>query len=172
MSTNAIAIDRESIARSSDHAVLRLWLRLLTCTTLVENQVRTSLRQSFQTTLPRFDLMSQLDRHPEGLRMNELSTRMMVTCANITGITDQLEREGLVLRTTAKGDRRSYIIKLTAQGKRQFAQMASAHGEWIRKIFSDLSATEVRHLYDLLAMVKVGAMKCSLSDQAKIVKEP
>src|ERR1017187_3897989 len=112
MPLNPIAIDRETAGHPSDHAALRLWLRLFTCTKLVEDRVRACLRESFGTTLPRFDLMSQLYRLPKGLRMNEVSTRMMVTCANVTGITDQLEREGLVVRKIAKGDRRSFIIKL------------------------------------------------------------
>ena len=90
--------DRETAARPDDHRALRLWLRMLTCTQLIERQVRNQLRLRFSTTLPRFDLMSQLERHPEGLKMNELSRRMMVTGGNITGITDQLVKEGLVQR--------------------------------------------------------------------------
>jgi DNA-binding MarR family transcriptional regulator len=152
-------MDRETLARPTDHAALRLWLRLLTCTKLVETRVRASLRRSFGTTLPRFDLMSQLDRHPEGLRMNELSSRMMVTCANITGITNQLEQEGLVLRNVAKADRRSFIVKLTPRGKRTFSRMAKSHEDWIQRIFSELSQEELRHLYNLLAMVKLSALK-------------
>ena len=69
---------------------LRLWLRMLTCTQLIETQVRTQLREQFDTTLPRFDLMAQLERAPEGLKMNELSRRMMVTGGNVTAITDQI----------------------------------------------------------------------------------
>ncbi|MBP6142011.1 MAG: MarR family transcriptional regulator, partial [Polaromonas sp.] len=86
-------------AQQSEHPQeLRLWLRLLTCTQLVEKKVRTQLRQQFDTTLPRFDLLSQLERSPQGLKMNELSRRMMVSGGNITGITDQLVNEGLVER--------------------------------------------------------------------------
>jgi DNA-binding MarR family transcriptional regulator len=154
-----IATDRETLARPSDHAALRLWLRLLTCSKLVETRVRVSLRRSFGTTLPRFDLMSQLDRQPEGLRMNEVSARMMVTCANVTGVTDQLEREGLVLRKMVKADRRSFIIKLTPRGKRTFSRMAKSHEDWIRRIFSELSPEELRYLHKLLASVKLSVLK-------------
>ena len=108
--------DRETAARPDDHRALRLWLRMLTCTQLIERQVRNQLRLRFSTTLPRFDLMSQLERHPEGLKMNELSRRMMVTGGNITGITDQLVKEGLVERRPLPADRRAYRIKLTRAG--------------------------------------------------------
>ena len=83
------------------HQSLKLWLRMLSCTMRIENEIRSRLRATFDITLPRFDLMAQLERHPDGLRMGELSKRMMVTGGNITGITDQLEREQLVLALQA-----------------------------------------------------------------------
>ena len=88
-------VDRESVSSEQDHTSLRLWLRLLTCTTLIENCVRKRLRTDFETTLPRFDLMAQLARSDDGLKMGELSQRMMVSGGNVTGITDQLEKIGL-----------------------------------------------------------------------------
>ena len=109
-------MDMEARAHSEHPEALRLWLRLLTCTQLVEKQVRTQLRERFDTTLPRFDLMAQLERAPDGLKMNELSRRMMVTGGNVTGITDQLVAEGLVDRVDVAGDRRAYRVRLTAQG--------------------------------------------------------
>ncbi|MBI1771966.1 MAG: MarR family transcriptional regulator, partial [Burkholderiales bacterium] len=90
--------DMESRLTQDDHQSLRLWLRMLSCTVMIEGEIRSRLRSEFGITLPRFDLMAQLERHPEGLRMGELSKRMMVTGGNITGITDQLEQEKLVTR--------------------------------------------------------------------------
>jgi hypothetical protein len=84
-------VDLETRATKDDHQALRLWLRLLSCTVRVENHVRGGLRREFSTTLPRFDLMAQLERYPAGLRMSELSKRLMVSGGNVTGITDQLE---------------------------------------------------------------------------------
>ena len=100
-------MDMEAQGHSEHPEALRLWLRLLTCTQLVEKQVRNHLREQFDTTLPRFDLMAQLQRNPDGLKMNELSRRMMVTGGNVTGITDQLVAEGLVERLEVEHPRRS-----------------------------------------------------------------
>ncbi len=61
----ATSLDLETRANVHDHEALRLWLRLLTCTNLVETEIRSRLRQDFDCTLPRFDLLAQLDRHPE-----------------------------------------------------------------------------------------------------------
>jgi DNA-binding MarR family transcriptional regulator len=151
--------DRETIARSEDHAALRIWLRLLTCTQLIERHVRSRLRERFGTTLPRFDLMSQLERHPEGLKMNELSRRLMVTGGNVTAVVDQLAKEGLVERLPEPADRRASRVRLTRAGARAFAEMARAHEEWIVGLFEGLNRRERQELLDLLAKLKRHAME-------------
>jgi DNA-binding MarR family transcriptional regulator len=151
-----VPLDQESRVVAQDHTALKLWLRLLTCTTLIEASVSQRLRRGFGSTLPRFDLLAQLYRAPEGLRMSELSRRLMVTGGNITGLADQLEREGLLLREAVAGDRRAIRLKLTFEGRERFAEMASAHESWVVSLMAHLSAAEQRTLRDLLAKLKVG----------------
>ncbi len=158
-----MTMDLEARAHSEHPEALRLWLRLLTCTQLVEKQVRSRLREQFDTTLPRFDLMSQLERAPDGLKMNELSRRMMVTGGNVTCITDQLVTEGLVERVDVEGDRRAYRVRLTTRGRRQFHEMAHAHEQWIVSAFDGLSAREVATLHKLLGKVKEHSMSATES---------
>lgn len=146
--------DLESRVIDEDHQALKLWLRLLTCTTRIEGVIRNRLRQDFATTLPRFDLLAQLERHPEGLSMSELSQRLMVTGGNITGITDQLEAEGLVLRAPHPSDRRSYSVRLTPSGRRQFRRMAATHEEWVIELMAAWSASEKAQVYAALSGLK------------------
>jgi DNA-binding MarR family transcriptional regulator len=150
--------DRETIARSGDHRALRIWLRLLTCTQLVEREVRSRLRERFNTTLPRFDLMAQLERHPEGLRMNALSRLLMVTSGNVTPIVDLLENEGLVERLD-DDDRRAWRIRLTPAGRKTFAEMAREHEEWVVELFAGLTRKEHDELLKLLAKLKTSAVE-------------
>src|ERR1700676_1685273 len=117
----------ETRIHDDHHLSVRLWLRMLACTNRIENFVRQNLQAKFSTTLPRFDLMAQLERAPQGLKMSELSQRMMVTGGNVTGITDGLEKEGLVVREVDPADRRVFRVKLTAEGQKQFRRMASEH---------------------------------------------
>jgi len=147
-------LDLEARAHSEHAHELRLWLRLLTCSQLIEKRVRAGLREHFDTTLPRFDLMAQLERHPEGLKMKELSHRLMVTGGNVTGITDQLVAEGLVERTGVEGDRRAFRVRLTDRGRRAFTQMAEQHEHWIVEAFEGLSPRDLEQLYKLLGKVK------------------
>ena len=152
-------MDREFIARRDDHSALRIWLRLLTCTQLIEKRVRAGLREEFATTLPRFDLMAQLERHREGLKMNELSRLLMVTGGNVTAIVDQLEKEGLVERLDHAGDRRAFRIRLTRSGEKSFGEMARAHEQWVVELLSGLTRRERDELLKLLAKLKVHAME-------------
>lgn len=159
-------MDMEARAHSEHPEALRLWLRLLTCTQLVEKQVRTLLRERFDTTLPRFDLMAQLERAPAGLKMNELSRRMMVTGGNVTGITDQLVAEALVERIDVEGDRRAYRVRLTAKGRKQFNEMARQHEDWIVEAFSGLTDKDMAALHKLLGKVKDRAVTARQEAQA------
>ena len=136
------------------HQSLKLWLRMLSCTVRIENEIRSRLRTTFDITLPRFDLMAQLERHPEGLRMGELSRRMMVTGGNITGITDQLEQEELVMRVPDQKDRRVYTVCLTDAGRRAFAEMAVVHEGWIADMLKDISPEDKGQLITLLSQMK------------------
>ena len=147
-------LDHETRVDADDHEALRLWLRLLTCTNLIESAIRADLRSEFEVTLPRFDLMAQLFRHPEGLKMGELSRRLMVTGGNVTGISDQLETEGLVARAPHSEDRRSLVISLTSAGRRAFARMAARHEEWVAGLMGGLSESERKTLFDLLGQLK------------------
>ncbi len=146
--------DHETRGTEDHHQSLRLWLRMLACTNLIEAYIRSQLRVNFQTTLPRFDLMSQLERNPDGLKMGELSRRMMVTGGNVTGITDQLVAEGLVVREDNPQDRRAYIVKLTKEGRRVFREWADEHEDWIIRLFEGLGEKERDQLYALLAQLK------------------
>ena len=146
--------DSETRAHSEHADALRLWLRMLACTNLVEGNIRSRLRQDFDITLPRFDLMAQLERVPEGMKMGELSRRMMVTGGNVTGITDQLVEEGLVKRMDNPEDRRAYIVKLTPKGHKVFGEMAAAHEQWIVELFGGLAEAQRDRPYDLLAKLK------------------
>lgn len=152
--SDGIARDMESRVKDGHHQALKLWLRLLSCTTRVEGVIRNRLRTEFATTLPRFDLLAQLEREPDGLTMGDLSQRLMVTGANVTGITDQLEAEGLVKRAAHPTDRRAFAVQLTPRGRRQFRRMAAIHEQWVVELFAGWGDRQKGQMYALLAGLK------------------
>jgi DNA-binding MarR family transcriptional regulator len=148
-------IGREARAQSSDHSAVKLWLRLLSCSTQIEQEIRARLRQRFATTLPRFDYLAQLERHPDGLRMNALSRYLMVTGGNVTALTDQLVAEGLVERQPDAQDRRALRVSLTAEGRAQFLLMAAEHEAWLVDMLAGFDAAHRESLYELLGRLRV-----------------
>jgi len=157
MPDSLIVLDAETRVqeRPAEHkAEVRLWLRLLTCATLIESEVRSRLRDQFAVTLPRFDLMAQLQRVPEGIVLGELSRRMMVSNGNLTGLVERLVASGLVERLRNPEDRRAAFVRLTPAGRRAFAQMAERHAAWIAQLFDGLSESEVAQLMRLLGRMK------------------
>lgn len=153
--SSAEGLGVEARADRGDHAVLRLWLRLLASTTQVEAEIRRRLRERFGISLARFDYLAQLYRYRDGLKMRALSRYLMVTGGNVTGLTDELVGDGLVARETDPLDRRACIVRLTPKGKRSFETMAREHEAWIHELFSGLDARAVQQLHDHLGTLRV-----------------
>jgi DNA-binding MarR family transcriptional regulator len=153
--SNAQELGHEARAGKGDHAVLKLWLRMLASTTQIEAEIRKRLREHFDISLARFDYMAQLFRYREGLKMRVLSRYLMVTGGNVTGLTDELEREGLVQRSPSPEDRRAWIVSLTPKGRRSFEAMAKAHEEWLLELFGGLDEKAVQQLYAQLGALRV-----------------
>ncbi len=157
-------IDAESMLASEKRAhksELRLWLRMLSATNLIAAEIRRNLRLSFDVTLPQFDLMAQLEREPDGLRLGELSQRMMVTNGNITGLVDKLVEHGFVIREASPEDRRAFNVRMTKAGASLFALMSTAHERWMAKLFSDVPADVRTSLLRELDVVKASVRRNS-----------
>jgi len=166
-------IGLEARAASDDHSAVKLWLRLLACSTQIEQEIRSRLRQRFATTLPRFDYLAQLERHPEGLRMNALSRYLMVTGGNVTGLTDQMVAEGLVERLPDPEDRRSLIVRLTPAGRTRFLEMAAEHEAWLVELFEGFDRDVKASLYAALGQLRLHlAGKQALAQETQVTPSP
>jgi DNA-binding MarR family transcriptional regulator len=165
------ARDRETALTKDDRLDLRVWFRLLTCATLIEREVRQGLRDEFGITLPRFDLLSQLDRAEDGLTMGELSRRLMVTNGNITGLIDRLVEEGLVGRQRSPSDRRAHVVRLTEAGKAAFDAMIPKHQIFIAERFDGLARGELAELHRLLGKLKA-SFEARSDGRGKTREEP
>ena len=154
-----VRLDAETKVTETDHKdELRLWLRLFTCTSLIEAEVRRRLRKQFGETLPRFDLMAQLERVEDGMTLGEVSKRMMVSAGNVTSLVERLVQIGYVERRTAPNDRRSHLIRLTKNGRKHFGRMAAAHQAWVAGLLASLSHEDMQ-----AAMHELGKVKVSVS---------
>lgn len=151
---DAQELGHETRLDDQDHLVLKLWLRLLSCTTQIETEIRRRLRVEFGISLARFDYMAQLYRYQEGLKMRDLSRCLMVTGGNVTGLTDELQGEGLVVREHSPADRRSWIIRLTPKGRKNFAIMAERHEAWLHEMLGEMNDKSATKLYEHLGQLR------------------
>ncbi len=153
------AIGHEGRAATTNHAAVKTWLRLLSCTTQIETEIRRRLRAQFDMTLPRFDYLAQLHRfreeQPAGLRMSALSRYLMVTGGNVTSLTDELEKTGYVTRQVDPEDRRSFRIALTLRGRRAFERVAEEHERWVIELLAGLDTGEGEQLHALLGHLRL-----------------
>jgi len=146
-------------------AELRLWLRLLTCANLIEAEIRTRLREQFNTTLPRFDLMAQLRRAPDGVLLGEVSRRMMVSTGNVTGLVERLTQEGAIERLVSERDRRAVRVRLTPRGRGQFNKMARVHSDWIAELLADVAPDDQAALWSRLGGLKRSVRRVTHPEQ-------
>lgn len=161
------SIKEHRVSSDLEKATLRTWLRMLACTNIVEGRVKGLLRENFDTTLPRFDLLAQLDSSrkdfPNGLSMSDLSRRMMVTNGNITGLVDRLARERLISRSVDPNDRRTQLVRITDSGRESLERMTPNHQSWISSMFSALSEAERKQLYELVGKLKASAQAANIN---------
>lgn len=143
-------IDLETRINDSSSEDLRLVLRLAAFNNLIQNELRNRLRLQFDMTAPRYELLAQLSTETQGLKMGELSDRLMVSNGNITAISLQLEKAGLISRATNRQDRRSTFIKMTAKGKKIFAKIEVAYNQWVEELLNQLSKQSKEQLYQRL----------------------
>lgn len=127
-------------------ARLRLWIRLLRASRLIEGEVRERFKSQFGATLPRFDVMAALYRHPDGMLMSEISRFLMVSNGNVTGIVDRLVTDGFVVRAQRNGDRRTSFVSLTRKGLGAFEEMAAAHERWVDDLLAKVTVREAQQL--------------------------
>ncbi len=145
-SASLISGDHGSIA----HERLRMWIRLMRASRLIEAVLRERLKTRFDTTLPRFEVLAALARASDGMTMSDISRALLVSNGNITGIVERLVSEGLADRTKREGDRRTSVIRLTETGQALVARMVEAHRNWIDELLGGLQDEEVRGLVSTL----------------------
>ena len=141
-----------ALSRSS---AVRLWLRLLTCSTTVEKRLRRRFADQFETTLPRFDVLAALDRYPDGLTMSRLSHILLVSGGNLTALVRKLQQQGLLVMERDRDDGRVWIVRSTAQGRAHFSLLSTAHHKWIDEMFVGLDDDDMHRFFDLLDRLKL-----------------
>jgi MarR family 2-MHQ and catechol resistance regulon transcriptional repressor len=73
-------------------------------------------------THAQFDIVATLGNTP-GMTYKELGDKTLITKGTLTGVIERLERKGLVARSRSTDDKRSFFVRLTAEGETLFAEV-------------------------------------------------
>lgn len=163
---HATAIREKHDGALGNRSSVRVWLRLLSCTMAIEKEVQRRFAEQGMT-LPRFDVLAALDRHPEGMTMGALSRALLVSNGNVTQLAQKLVLDGLVEMRTLPSDRRSSIVRLTPDGQSRFAKLADSHHKWVDQMLAGLDFTQRERLYVALGVLKMSIARATQGEQAR-----
>lgn len=122
---------------SGQHPSLEMWRRMRTCIARIDGEITTRMRERFGISMPQFEVLKQLRKFPDGLRMGEVAQLLKVSGASITSFTDQLEQAELVLRIPDRVDRRVNSVRLTNAGRQLLTKASHEYEEWVVELMDD-----------------------------------
>ena len=147
----------ESLPEKAHHR--RAWLGLLRCFSSIDRVLMRRFSEKFNSSLPRYDVLTALALSPNGLTMGELASSLMVTKGNITGVVSRLKQDGLVRKITSRSDRRIQSVTLSAEGRTLWDAMHADYDETVSAIFSGQSSEELDALTEMLENTRVAIQK-------------
>ena len=122
----------------------RVWFRFMRLHQRLLGQMTGRIKQ-LGLSIPQFDLLSTLTER-EGISQSELAERLYVTKGNVSGLVDRLVQAGLVERRAIAGDRRSYAMHLTAEGRRLAEAGIAAQREFVARTLGSLPPDDLTEL--------------------------
>jgi len=129
---------------------LRAWLALLRCFSSIERVLMQHIAQEYNSSLPRYDVLTALALNPDGLTMGELASMLKVSKGNITGVVSRLKHDGLVTKVTLKQDRRVQSVTISPKGKALWESMHADYDRIISSLLSGLTEKQVKALTQTL----------------------
>ncbi|MDQ1817829.1 MarR family transcriptional regulator [Massilia sp. CCM 9210] len=111
-------------------------------------------------THAQFDIIATLG-NTQGMTYKELGEKTLITKGTLTGVIDRLEQKGLVARERSCDDKRSFYVRLTAQGEAVFQEVFPKVVEQGRQLFSSFSDAD----FDTID-ASLGKLKQVIADHA------
>ncbi|MCP4301371.1 MAG: MarR family transcriptional regulator [Gammaproteobacteria bacterium] len=152
----------ESLPKNAHHR--RAWLGLVRCFSSIERILMQHFAEKFNSSMPRYDVLTALALTPEGLTMGDLASMLMVTKGNITGVVRRLKADGLVRKATSKVDRRIQSVTISAKGKRLWDAMHADYDKIISEILSGQTNKDLQSLTRMLEDTRIAVEEKTAGD--------
>lgn len=128
----------------------RVWFRFMRLHQRMLMQMTGRIR-TLGLSIPQFDLLSTLTEQ-EGISQSELAEKLYVTKGNVSGLVDRLVQAGLVERRAIAGDRRSYAMHLTPEGRRLAEAGIAAQRDFVASTLGKLKPDDLTELDRLVLL--------------------
>jgi DNA-binding MarR family transcriptional regulator len=115
-------------------------------------RVTKAVARQQQLTGPQLETLKELEKE-DALSLSTLSEKLRAQNSTVTGIVDRMERDGLVVRTRSKDDRRVVHLHLTRKGRDAARAVPKAPFEMFQQSIGTLDHTEAKELRRLLQKV-------------------
>ena len=147
----------KSLPEGAQHR--RAWLELVRCFSRIERILMRRLSDEFNSSLPRYDVLTALALAPEALTMGALASMLMVTKGNITGVVTRLKKEGLVRKIASETDRRIQSVTMTEKGRTLWSAMHARYDRTIAEVLSGQSKEDLRSLTQALKVTRLAVQE-------------
>ncbi|WP_051273146.1 MarR family winged helix-turn-helix transcriptional regulator [Desulfotruncus alcoholivorax] len=151
--------DPNENANKDSYLAIRTVIELIKCYDVFEDNMARHFAR-FGLSQPKFNALMQLRQAgDQGLALSELGERMLVSRANITGLIDRMEKDGLVVREVDRRDRRIFRAKLTTKATNLLEIILPVHVSFTQETMAGLTTDEKELFLTLLQKLKEGMEK-------------
>jgi DNA-binding MarR family transcriptional regulator len=123
------------------------WLALIRTHARLWDQVQAQMRHDSGLTVPRYDVLMQLDMAGGRLGLSELASTIVLSPSGLSKLLDRMEASGLLRREPDPRDARSTFARITTKGRSLVRKARLTHHAWLQRAFGD--ALDDRDVADL-----------------------
>jgi DNA-binding MarR family transcriptional regulator len=107
-----------------DEERVKAWRAVLLAQSRALRAIERDLEQAGTISLQWYDVLLELNAVRDGLRMQDLALRTVVSRTRVSRIVSELEEHGLVERVIDPGDARAAVATITAAGRQELRRAA------------------------------------------------
>ena len=123
------------------------WIALVRTHARLWDQVEAQMRQDSGLTMPRYDVLMQLDMAGGRLGLTELASTVVLSPSGLSKLLDRMEASELLRREADPRDARSTFARITPRGRSLVKKARQSHHAWLQRAFGD--ALDDRDVADL-----------------------
>jgi DNA-binding MarR family transcriptional regulator len=128
------------------------WMALVRTYARLWDQVEAQMRHDSGLTMPRYDVLMQLDMAGGRLGLTELAASIVLSPSGLSKLLDRMEASELIRREPDPRDARSTFARITPRGRSLVRKARDRHHEWLQQVVG--GALDDRDVVDLTRIMQ------------------